>query len=175
MNNAGRLVYTLSTMSPDEAKAFGISEEDRRFFVRMDTGKVNIAPPMRSAKWFKLVGVRLGNGTDRYPNGDEVQAVEPWTPPETWAGLDSALLNRVLTEIDEGLEDGSRYTDTPAAKSRGAWNVVLKHAPAKTETQAREVIKTWVKNGVLESREYHNPVERKDMKGLYVDPGKRPG
>jgi hypothetical protein len=90
-------------------------------------------------------------------------------------GLDSALLNRILTEIDEGFPDGSRYTDTPAAKNKGAWNVFLKHAPNKTEAQAREVIKTWVRNGVLEAREYHNPTERKDRMGLYVNPEKRPG
>jgi RecA-family ATPase len=85
MKDAARLVYTLSGMSPEEAKAFGINEEDRRFYVRMDSGKVNIAPPMRKAKWFKLVGVRLDNGTDLYPSGDEVQVVEPWKPPETWS------------------------------------------------------------------------------------------
>jgi hypothetical protein len=59
----------------------------------MDSGKVNLAPA-RAAKWFKLVGVRLNNGTNLYPNGDEVQTIEPWTPPETWAGMDNATSTR---------------------------------------------------------------------------------
>jgi hypothetical protein len=45
---------------------------------------------------------------------------------------------------------------------------------AKAEGQAREVIKTWVRNGVLVRREYTNPETRKEVMGLYVDNAKRP-
>ena len=60
------------------------------------------------------------------------------------------------------------------ADDRAAWKVVVEHAPAKTEGQAREVIKTWVKNGVLVRYDYDNPVTRKSVKGLRVDPRKKP-
>jgi hypothetical protein len=174
MKDAARLVYTLTPMSADEAKAFDVSEEDRRFFVRMDSGKVNIAPA-RLAKWFKLIGVRLDNGNDLYPNGDEVQVVEPWTPPETWAAMDMPLLNQILDKLDAGLPDGSRYSTAPRAETRAAWQVVLDLAPSKTEPQARDMIKTWVRNGVLYVEEYDDPVRRSKAKGLYVDTAKRPG
>ena len=174
MKDAARLVYTLAPMSTEEAQAFGIKEEDRRLLIRMDTGKINIAPPLRSAKWFRLVGVPIGNATSVYPSGDEVQAVEPWTPPDTWAGLSHHLLNQILTAIDAGLPDGNRYTDAPSATERAAWKVVLEQAPDKAETQAREVIKTWVKNGVLVAYDYINPSTRKPVKGLRLDPTKRP-
>ena len=174
MKDGARLVYTLAPMTADEAQAFGIKDEDRRLLIRMDSAKVNIAPPMRAAKWFRLVGVRLGNATDIYPNGDEVQAVEPWTPPDTWAGLSHHLLNQILTAIDAGMPDGNRYSDAPSVKDRAAWKVVLDHAPDKTEHQAREIIKTWVKKGVLVSDEYDNPVTRKPVKGLRLDTTKRP-
>jgi RecA-family ATPase len=57
--DAGRLVYTASPMTVEEAQALGVSEELRRLLVRVDSAKVNIAPPMTKAKWFKLVGVKL--------------------------------------------------------------------------------------------------------------------
>jgi hypothetical protein len=174
MKDGARLVYTLAPMSPEEAKAFGLTEEERRSLIRMDSGKVNIAPPLRAAKWYRLVGVSLGNETDLYPSGDHVQAVEPWIPPDTWAGLSHHLLNQILTAIDAGLDDGSRYTDAPNAGNRAAWRVVVEHAPGKSEMQAREVIKTWVKNEVLVLREYHNPVTRKLAKGFHLDTTKRP-
>jgi RecA-family ATPase len=82
--DAGRLIYTLTVMTPEEAQAFGVTEEERRLYIRMDSAKVNIAPPMRQAKWFRLIGVSLGNTTERYPHGDTVQTVEPWVPPDTW-------------------------------------------------------------------------------------------
>jgi 5S rRNA maturation endonuclease (ribonuclease M5) len=172
--DAGRLVYTLSPMSTDEAQAFGLKEEERRLLVRMDSGKVNIAPPMSKAQWFRLIGVPLGNATDRYPNGDNVQTIEPWTPPDTWADLNSPLLNRILDDIDAGLPDGNRYSDGPNVGDRAAWKVVVEQAPTKTEAQAREIVKTWVKNGLLKVEQYENPQTRKMVKGLRVDPTKRP-
>jgi len=174
VKDGGRLVYTLSPMSVEEAQTFGLSEDKRRQLVRMDSAKVNLTPPMTMAKWFRLVDVPLGNPSTLYPNGDNVQTVEPWTPPDTWAGLNNDLLNRILTEIAAGLPDGNRYSDGPNATDRAAWRVVQQHAPAKTEGQSREIIKTWVKTGLLVHRGYENPATRKTAQGLFVDDAKRP-
>ena len=172
--DAARLVYTLTTMTPEEAKLFGITDGDRRLLVRMDSAKINIAPPASSAKWFRLVGVNLDNGTDAYPHGDEVQTVEPWTPPDMWEGLSSHLCNEILTAIDKGLEDGRRYSNHNTAKELAAWLVVVEHVTEITEKQAREVVRTWIKNGVLVEEDYRNPVTRRTAKGLRVNPAKRP-
>jgi hypothetical protein len=174
VRDAGRLAYTLATMTEDEAKTFGVPEGERRFYVRLDSAKVNIMPPAEKATWFKLVGVKLGNGTTLYPNGDEVQTVEPWTPPETWAGLSTVALNAALTEIDAGLANGHRYSDANAARDRAAWTVVQHHCPDKTEPQCREIIRTWVKNGVLYKDDYEDPIKREPCKGLRLDASKRP-
>ena len=100
IKDGARLVYTLTTTSEDEADRFGIPHADRRLYLRTDSGKVNITPPASTAKWFKLVGVALGNGDERYTSGDNVQAVEPWNPPDTWDGLTDDLVNRILTAIE---------------------------------------------------------------------------
>ena len=102
MVDAGRLVTTLTPMSSEEATTFGIAEADRKQYVRLDNGKVNIIRGGGNPKWFRLVRERLGNGTKLYPNGDEVQTVEPWQPPELWSNLSVDLLNRALTQIDAG-------------------------------------------------------------------------
>jgi hypothetical protein len=172
--DAGRLVYTLTTMSEEEAKAFGINPEERTSYIRLDKGKVNLAPPARTAVWFKLVGVRLENGNDEYPNGDEVQTVEPWDPPKLWDGLTSATLNAVLTDIDAGMPNRQRYSSASAAGNRAAWPVVQKRCPNRTEAQCREIIRTWVKNGVLYEDEHVDPTDRKKRKGLRLDATKRP-
>jgi hypothetical protein len=140
----------------------------------MDSGKVNIAPPMAEAKWFRLVNVPLGNSTELYPAGDQVQTVEPWLPPDKWDGLGHHILNLMLTDIEAGLPDGNRYTDGQNAKERAAWKVIVKHAPTKTEAQAKEIIKAWRRTELLTSDEYENPVTRKSVKGLWVDNSKRP-
>ena len=83
-------------MNEDEAKIFGIPETERRLLIRMDSAKVNIAPPAGKATWFRLVGVALDNGDATYPQGDEVQTVEPSMAPDAWAGLSHFKLNEIL-------------------------------------------------------------------------------
>lgn len=153
---------------------FDIPAEDRLLHVRLDSAKVNIVRRGGKATWFKLVGVPIDNGTEEYPSGDEVQTVIPWTPPETWSNLSSVSLNAALTEIDEGLPNGQRYSGAPNAKERAAWPVVQKHCSGKSEAQCREMIRTWIKTGLLYSKDYNDPIDRKDRAGLYVDSSKRP-
>jgi AAA domain len=172
--DAGRLGYTLTRMTADEAKLFGIPAEFCALYVRLDSSKVNIAPPSSGATWFKLVGVRLGNETADYPAGDNVQTVERWYPPETWTGVSSTQLNAALTDIEAGLENGQRYTEGNKTTPRSAWPMVQRHCPDRTEAQCREIIKTWVKNGVLVSDDYQDPIEHKTRKCLRVIDGKRP-
>jgi len=172
--DAGRLLYTLTRMTEEEAKAFNVPFERRALYVRLDNSKVNIAPPSQEATWFKLVGVKIGNGTAQYPNGDEVQTVEPWHPPKTWEGVSSHQLNAALTDIAAGLPNGQRYSDGSKATTRAAWPVIQRYCPDRNEDQCREIIRTWVKNGVLLSEDYDDPVERKSRKGLRVCDGKRP-
>jgi hypothetical protein len=161
-------------MTSEEAQAFNVSEEYRRYYIRMDKGKVNITAPSRVAKWFRLVGVCLGNGNDTYPEGDEVQTVEPWVPPDTWAGLDVDTQNRILDAIDAGLSDGRRYSDSGAAKERAAWQVIVKYVRDKSKAQASEIIKTWIEDGVIEQRDYEDPIRREKVQGLFVNADKRP-
>lgn len=103
-----------------------------------------------------------------YPRGDNMQVVEPWSPADMWNGVSDEQMDRILAEIDEGLPGGRRYSDAPSARARGAWQVVQKHIPGKTEQQAKEIIKTWVKNGLLETRKYENKEARKEEDGLWV-------
>jgi hypothetical protein len=146
--DADRIDFTLTVMSADEAKRFGVPADDRDDYVRLDSAKVNMIRAVK-AQWFKLVGVRLGNADETYKDGDEVQAVERWEPTPTWAGADgkpfsSAALDAILDDIDAGMPDGRLYSEYQTAKERAAWRVVQKHCPEKPEAQCQEMIKQWV-------------------------------
>lgn len=174
VNNGARLVYTLSTMSTEEARTFGIAENERRSFVRIDSGKVNIAPPLRQAKWFQIVGVELRNRTPLYPSGDNVQTVTVWTPPDTWEGATDDVRRRILDEIEDGVpaasalkeKPGSRYSRHHNAAWRMAWPVVQRHLPDKSEQHCKDMINEWVKIGVLIEEEYTDPNTSQKAKGL---------
>jgi hypothetical protein len=169
--DAGRLDYTLIVMSEEEAKRFGIDPDERKAYVRLDKAKANIVRTVK-ASWFKLVSIRLGNKSETYPEGDEVQAIEPWTPPDAWQGLSAEHIGLILDKLEAGMPDGNRYSGDGNARKRAAWLVVVE-ITGKTEAQAREIIRTWLKDGLIAAREYENQQDRKKAKGLYVDPIKR--
>ena len=165
--DAARIALTLMPMSTEEANKFGIPEDERCRLIRLDDGKVNLALASR-AKWYRLASVDIDNGTADYPQGDNVQAVEQWTPPETWAGLSNALLNRILDVIEEGLPDGERYSGAPSAKTPCGMADRAETRPEKTEAQCREIIKAWLKSRLLMVEEYNSRKERKQVEGLLV-------
>jgi hypothetical protein len=167
--DAARLLYTLTPMTEAERDQFGLAEADRRSLIRLDSAKVNIAPP----SIVKIVGVPLGNATDLYPNGDTVPTVERWEPPDLWRALPIATVNAILDELERGPGEGRRYSPAPQATDRGAWRVVQKHCPRLTEKQAWTVISTWLKNGMIERRNYQDPEFRRIASGVFVI--KRPG
>jgi hypothetical protein len=109
---------------------------------RVDSAKVNLLPPSAATQWFKLVSVNLGNGTEIYPSGDEVQTVERWTPPKTFEGFSTADLNKAIDRLRAGMDDGRRYSTAASARTRAAWRVLQEICPAQTEARCREVIKT---------------------------------
>lgn len=164
--DAARLVYTLTGMSDTEAATLGVSDVERKSLVRIDSAKVNIAPPTATTTWLRIVGVNLENGNATYPNGDNVQTVERWTPAPLFAGLSSQDLNCVLRKLGAGMDDGRRYSLASAAKDRAAWRAVQEQFPELAEARCRVIIAAWQKNKLFEVGEYDDPVRRDKATGI---------
>jgi hypothetical protein len=173
--DACRLVSTVTRMTKAEAEAFGMTPEARAGLIRVDDAKINLAPRPEHAIWFRLVGVPLLNGSDLYPDGDNVQTVERWYPPDLFAQIDARTANAILDKIDAGLPDGRRYSSGNAATGRAAWPLVCEAVPELNEKQARKVINTWIDKRVLEIREYTDPHQKRPESGLFVNAARRPG
>jgi hypothetical protein len=177
VKNGARLVYTLTKMSVDEARLLGIDETERRSYVRIDSGKVNITPSLDRARWFQIVGVELGNSDALY-KGDNVQTVEPWTPPDEWDGIGNELLRRIVDDIgrgipadpDAGIVAGTRYSAHPRARARAAWPVVQRHAPDKNEIQCKAIIASLLRQRLIVENAYRDPARREMVSGLVAPP-----
>ena len=120
----------------------------------------------RTATWFRLVGVNLGNGNATYPNGDNVQTVERWTPAPLFDGLSTADLNCVLRKLGAGMGDGRRYSLASAAKDRAAWHAVQEQFPELDQARCRAIIAAWKKNELFEIGDYDDPVRRTKATGI---------
>ena len=88
--NAVRSCRVLNQMSLMEAEQLKTPPEKRSSFVRIDSGKRNMAPPEK-ARWMQLVSVDIANG-------DKVQALEPFEyKPDEASEVDEAWVVGLLS------------------------------------------------------------------------------
>jgi hypothetical protein len=92
------------------------------------------------------------------------------TPPINPADIPALFLTAtsVLRLINAGTSDGRRFSAAPQAKDRAAWRLVQTAVPPLTDKAAQEVIDSWLRNKVLETRSYRDPIDRRHYPGLFV-------
>jgi len=174
LTDSARVGLLLSTMSEAEADTLGVAQDDRLKYARLDDAKANLAPRAPKAVWFHLATVTLDNATELYPKGDGVVVIEQWQPQSVFAGFSDAQLNEALDAIEAGTDDGRRFSARREDAGRWAGQVFI-DLFGLTEGSASEIIRTWVKSGLLTLRKYHDSVTRKERNGLFVNATKRPG
>lgn len=62
--NSARIVVTLFAATDQDRETYGISEEDKHRFVRLDDAKMNMTLASADSTWFRKVGARLYNGDE---------------------------------------------------------------------------------------------------------------
>jgi hypothetical protein len=136
--NAVRSCRVLNDMSQEEAERGGIKDDDRLRYLRIDSGKRNMAPPEK-AQWAELVSVQLANG-------DNVQALEGYTykligitdDDTEWLKIVvGAKPYRTYSQSNEWLGHpiASRFGRDPAKKGDAIW--------------ISQQIKKWERDGVI--------------------------
>lgn len=163
---AARVVITVLTMDEKEAEKLGIPEEQRRSYFRVDGAKSNYAV-IEDAEWFQREAYELANG-------ETVAAAVPWSPPSPMREVPIADLHTALERIDRGPSPGMLYTASRRGGSNRWVGTVVMAACGLNETQARVVVASWLKSGLLLETDFHNPETRKSQPGVRVDMTKRP-
>ncbi|GIX14665.1 MAG: hypothetical protein KatS3mg118_2624 [Paracoccaceae bacterium] len=166
-------------MTPKEAANFGVPEECRRYFLRIEDAKVNLAPA-GAARWFRMVGMPLDNGAGYWPTGDYVGVAEAWTPPTAQTGT-AADRARVQEAFEKSLRpfradpQSSEWIGRPVAEIMGLDvgdpdTPSGKRTPAQAEALARVngVVSGWIRNGGLVVREERDPASRKTVKVFHA-------
>ena len=167
--DAGRLMRTVTRMTAEEAKGFGIKDaEEQISLIRVDDAKINLTRKSSKAVWYRLVGVKLGNGDDTYPNGDEVQTVVRWYPPDVDAFVSPEATTLIFDQIEAGPYPQGRYSAAPQATKRAVWPMVAEFCPELSEQQIKQVVTRWIVGGLLRSEPYIDQKSRHEEVGLVV-------
>jgi hypothetical protein len=163
--NASRILKTLVKMTEAEAKKFDLDSQTRKSLVRLDDAKINMARAEK-ASWYKLVSVNIGNPTDDYPHGDNVQAVERWYPPKPATAAKSHLVE-IFQALRDGPEDGEFYSADPRSTAWAA-NLIeqIAHIP---ENDAEQLLNDWVKNAVVREEQHYSPKRKRSIKRLVIN------
>lgn len=168
-----RGAYTLAPMSTEEAKLYGVPEDMRKRYVKLDDAKANMSVSSGRARWMHLQSVALGNGDAEYPTGDSVQVVVKWSPPQALDGMEQSDIRTMLEAVEAGAGDGERFSIRTQDKDRWAGQILVDEF-GKTPEQAKAFLKTASENGWITTEEYTSPTQRKVRKGLFVHLAKLP-
>ena len=161
--NAVRSCRVLNQMSLIEAQQAEIEADKRLAFIRVNSGKRNMAPPEK-ARWRKLVSIEIANG-------DNVQAIEEYDYPKVFAKLTTldvewvqGLLAVRNYRVDPrssdwlGLQIAERFGRDVSNKGHVKW--------------VSSVLSTWEKNKVFKREELED--EHRHPKWFYVPIAGRP-
>lgn len=141
---AARVAHTVLPMSTSDAENLGIPAEDRRWYVRLDDAKGNMAPPPDGATWFRWQSVALFNGplgTD----GDEVGVLEPWDAPDVRALVGPSVAVAIWGEVNDRWQ--AREPFGKIGERALSKHMVNNYGLSKKTATA--LIDDWLKNGIV--------------------------
>jgi len=175
-----RILSTLFTMTEDEALAMDVAADTRTSYVRYDDAKANHSK-VEAVRWFEKRTITLNNGTGIFP-GDDVGVLVPWRPPGALDGVTMHDIGLTLDAIDRGLLDedgkpsGRFYTLSSTSSNKDRWaGKVLERMLGCSEKAAKDLLKKWHGENVLETFDYTCPMTRRMKTGVRSIPSNRPG
>ena len=151
-------------MLPEEASRLGISDDDRRLYVRTTNGKANMGR-IGKVSWFKLEPVNLANG-------DEIACASPWKPPNPFQGVTVGDMHKCRTLAQTGeFRLDARASNWIGYMVADVLNINVAHGAdndRKDVARIKQILRTWFKNKVLATEERQD--ENRKMR-TFVIPG----
>lgn len=89
--DASRIAITVTRMTAEEATKYGIDQDERNSYVRLDNGKSNYSP-LKPLGWYRLQGYQI-------PNGEYVAAATPWQPPSVLEAISTETAIKILLDM----------------------------------------------------------------------------
>jgi hypothetical protein len=157
--NKARLSRVCNPMTAQQAIDAHLKEAERKYYFRVDTGKVNIAEP-GDAMWYRRVPVLCDNG-------EKTPVITAWTYPNAFDSVTTAHMHQVRDKA----EKGSYRKSDQAENWIGIAVAEVLDLDATDEAdrkQIKAILKKWFANGVLAVK---TRLDDKRMPRPFVVPG----
>lgn len=152
-----RSARILNGMTEEEAKESGVNPNDRFSYFQVDLGKSNLSKRDGRSKWRRVVGVGLGNHSD-IRDEDVIGVVEVYDKPVANDGFpeDAAIQAQRLAESRDTYRHWNGSGPPPGDWYGFAVARLFGMDEEKDKKPIRRMIGTWLKSGVLTTREAIN-------------------
>ena len=153
ISGASRVVLTVSGMTGDDAKAFGLPPGQERHYLRLDGGKANYSS-LTEVEWFERSIFLL-------PNDDSVAVTVPWNPPKDF--ITPEAQTAVEAAIRRGHADGPlsyQFDEKPRSVKRA-----MVAAGVTTRQGQRDLLEALVADGFTRAK-FRSTITRKPTAGL---------
>lgn len=99
-----RIMFTFHNMSIKDCKKYGIAEEQRNLYVRLDNAKANMTLAGGEPRWFKRIGEILGGTPDDPDSGESVGILAP-IKLVSKKGVEGTALYDLINDIEAVVKD----------------------------------------------------------------------
>jgi len=154
IGGAIRLLWSLRPMSAEEAQEYGIADDMRDLYLRLETGKSQYARRSPN-RWLVTEEVELANG-------DLAHRLVSWRPPS--ADITPELLVAAVACVRNG------YAGEPLSlgnRSEAYWRTAFQAAGIPRRVH-QKLLDALLADGSVSYRWWYDPSERKERKRLYA-------
>ena len=163
--SAARAARVINRISPEDAMALGVDEQEALGIFRQDDGKANLAPPSDKATYRKMISVEIANG-------EHIGVATEFKLPDLFDGVTTKDLYDVQRTVGKAEEEGKAYRSDIRAKS---WigNAVAEQLDLDTDkpgdkAKAKAIAKKWISTGNLKVADIRDSRSGRDVPCVVV-------
>jgi KaiC/GvpD/RAD55 family RecA-like ATPase len=155
IGGAIRALWSMRSITAEEAKEFGVAEDLADLFVKVETGKSQYAR-RRPHAWFAAEERELANG-------DMVHLLAPWSPPSV--AVTPEMLVGAARALRAGI-NGQPCSTSPRAEASARLALERTGIPGRV---CAKVLAALEAAGDIAIRGWRDPVDRKTRKRIWVE------
>ena len=144
--SAARAARVINRITPEDAQALGVDEQESLGIFRIDDGKANLAPPSDKATYRRMVSVEIANG-------ERLGVATEFKLPDLFDGITTKDLYKVQRTVAKAEENDQAYRSDVRAKNwigqAVAEQLDLDIDKPGDKARAKAVAKQWINTGSL--------------------------
>ena len=162
---AARAARVINRITPEDAQALGVNENESRGIFRLDDGKANLAPPSDKAVYRQMVSVEIANG-------EHIGVATEFKLPDLFDGVETKDLYTIQRTVAKAEADDNAYRADVRAKNwigqAVAEQLNLDLDKPGDKARAKAIAKKWISTGALKIEDIPSKRHGRDVPSVVV-------